>query len=176
MPKYKRKTERNYYFKFNVLPQVGKLRIHPKMDESVSFIGMVENVSVTFANEGKEPISDITLFVSDPRLFGFRRKDIDKTINPGESMLQVLPVRIYSSDLISIRCLIIYKSAGLIRIKRLIIPLATNTVVEIKDLACEKLSSHIHLLSFDVEKLQVDKLNQSINLLNDDYNEEFRLL
>lgn len=59
-------------------------------------------------------------------------------------------IRIHSPDIISIRCLFIYKTGGLIRLKRFIVPISSITIAEVKHLTCEKLSSHIHLLSFDV--------------------------
>ena len=75
----------------------------------------------------------------------------------------------------TLKCLFVYKTAGNIRVKRLMTPITPITVADVKNISCEKLSSHIHLLSFDLETYEIEPLNTSINLIDEKERSAFEL-
>lgn len=105
--------------------------------------------------------------MSDPRLFGFRNAKLPG-IASGQKSSFDLVIRVYDENCTELKVLFIYKTKDNIRMKRMCVTFTPEPVILVKDIKCEKISSHIHMLVFEVSKIKEQiPINKTINLLED---------
>jgi len=55
-----------------------------------------------------------------------------------------------------------------VRLKRLTVRFTPEVVVQFRDIKCEKISSHVHILTFEMVSVkEQDMLTRSVNILED---------
>lgn len=107
------------------------------------------------------------MIASDPRLFGFRMRKL-AGIAAGEKSSMELVIRVYDEKCDPLKVLFVYKTKDCIRMKRLLVRFTPESVILVKDIKCEKISSHIHMLVFEVSKVrEPQSITKTVNLLED---------
>lgn len=99
-------------------------------------------------------------------MFGFRNRKLPG-IGAGDKGKFDVTLRVYDEKCNHLKLLFIYKTKDNVRMKRLSVGFTPEPVILVKDIKCEKISSHIHMLVFEVSKISDTALNKTVDLLND---------
>lgn len=132
------------------------------------FVGELQRIPIMLINEGTESIDEVTIVAHDERLFGFRLMRTDLRLGPGERQEQLLDICVYDEKCDCFRLLFIYRTKECVRLKRLAVRFTPDVVVQFREVKCEKLSSHMHILTFEMLNIkEQESLTHSINILED---------
>lgn len=130
---------------------------------------------MVFRNEGKDMVDNIYMATSNKALFKFDMKRFDFTVAAREEARIVLPIHIplvpeniksgkwrYVSKII-----FLYRStAEIFRTARVVIVFTVNKIVDVRGLACERLSKNLHMLTFSIHEAQkgYEKMLKSLHI------------
>lgn len=161
--------EKSSFFKLNILPATGRLTCK-SLFQDYYHEGEKGQMSIMLTNSGVKKVEQIYIAVGEEAMFGFRVNKLKYPLEVGEERIvnfniniPLISEQIKSGEEKKIcKIILLYETGGQFRVSRTINKFNIVRVAKIERLICERLSTHLHLLSFT--KNNQDKRSESAML------------